>query len=238
MIKPYERLSEVYDSGWSDFPLQYVDWINRLLAERGITKGKILDLACGTGALAVALAHQGHMVRGVDISVEMIDRARAKSAGLSNISFDVQDMVRFRAVEKFHLVACTFDSINYLRRLSEVRRMFSGVAAALDDSGLFIFDSNTRILYQSHSNETIKRELDGQKFIQYSRYDSSRNEAITAFSFSDGTYEMHRQRPYNCDELYPLLLAAGFRIVHLFSWFDEFPYSSETAKLFCISEKC
>ena len=111
------------------------------------------------------------------------------------------------------------------------------VASALDETGLFIFDSNTKKLYQSHSNETTKLELGDQDFIQHCRYDSVRNEAITTFSFSDGTYEIHRQRPYYCDELSPLLISAGLHIVHLFSWFDMIPYSSETAKLFCVAEK-
>jgi SAM-dependent methyltransferase len=237
MTKPYERLSQVYDSGWSDFSRQYVDWINRLLAERSIVQGRILDLACGTGTLAVELAHYGHVVRGIDISTKMIEKARAKSAGLSNISFDIQDMVQFRVDGKFNLVACTFDSINYIRRLSQVRRMLFCVASALDETGLFIFDSNTKKLYQSHSDETTKLKLGGQDFIQHCRYDSVRNEATTTFSFSDGTYEIHRQRPYHCDELSPLLISADFHIVHLFSWFDMIPYSSETAKLFCVAEK-
>ena len=138
------------------------------------------------------LAHCGHVVHGIDISAEMIEKARAKSARLSNISFDIQDMVRLRVDGKFNLVACTFDSINYIRDLSQVRRMLFRVASALDETGLFIFDSNTKRLYQSHSDETTKLVLDGRAFIQNCRYDSIRNEATTTFSFSDGTCEIHR----------------------------------------------
>jgi len=65
----------------------------------------------------------------------------------------------------------------------------------------------------------------------------TRNVATTAFSFSDGTYEIHKQRPYDFDELNPLLKRAGFRVLHLFSWFDKLPYSSNTPKLFCVAEK-
>ncbi|MFC1905698.1 class I SAM-dependent DNA methyltransferase [Chloroflexota bacterium] len=237
MTKPYERLSQVYDFYWSDFSRKYVDWINRLLAERGIVRGKILDLACGTGDLAVELAHYDHMVHGIDISDKMIEKARVKSARLSNISFDIQDIVQFKVKEKFDLVACTFDSINYIRRLSQVRRMLFCVASALYETGLFIFDSNTKNLYRSHSNETTKLKLDGQDIIQHCMYDSIRNEAITTFSFPDGTCEIHRQRPYYYDELSPLLISAGLDIVYRASWFDMIPYAPETEKLFCIAEK-
>ena len=237
MIKPYERLSKVYDLGWGDFSKQYIDLINELFSERGITRATILDIACGTGTLAIELAQCGHVVHAIDSSPEMIRIARAKSLELSNLSFDIQDMVQFNIDGKFDLVTCTFDSINYIRKLSDLREMLLRVASVLYERGLFIFDSNTKQLYLSHSDETYKRELNGQFFIQHCSYDSTRNVATTVFSFSDGTFEIHKQRPYDYDELEPLLKRAGFHILHLFSWFEKLPYSSNTPKLFCVAEK-
>jgi SAM-dependent methyltransferase len=43
---------------------------------------QVADLGCGTGTLSVLLAGLGHRVHGVDLSVRMLDRAVAKSAGL------------------------------------------------------------------------------------------------------------------------------------------------------------
>jgi 2-polyprenyl-3-methyl-5-hydroxy-6-metoxy-1,4-benzoquinol methylase len=237
MLKPYERLSRVYDIGWGDFSVQYVDLINELLQERGLGRARILDLACGTGVLAIELAKCGHVVHGIDTSQEMISVAKSKSAGLSNLSFDIQDMVQFEVYGKFDLVTCTFDSINYIRKLSDLRKMLFRVASVLPEGRLFVFDSNTRELYLSHSNEKQKRELNGQTVIQNWSYDSTRSVATTAFSFSDGTYEIHKQRPYNFDELNPLLERVGFRVLYLFSWFEKLPYSSNTPKLFCVAEK-
>ena len=237
MIKPYERLSKVYDFGWADFSKQYIGLINELFSERGITQATILDIACGTGTLAIELAQSGHIVRGIDSSPEMIRIAKSKPIKLPNLFFDVQDMVRFNVDGKFDLVTCTFDSINYIRKLNDLREMLFRVASVLYERGLFIFDSNTKQLYISHSDETYKRELNGQSFIQHCSYDSARNIATTVFSFSDGTYEIHKQRPYDYDELGPLLKHAGFHVVHLFSWFERMPYSSNTPKLFCVAEK-
>lgn len=237
MMKPYERLSKVYDLGWSDFSKQYVDLINELFSERGITRATILDIACGTGTLAIELAKYGHVVYGIDSSPEMINIAKSKSIGMSNLSFDVQDMVRFNVDGEFDLITCTFDSINYIRKLNDLREMLFRVASVLHEGGLFILDSNTKELYLNHSGETHKRELNGQSFIQHCSYDSTRNVATTVFSFADGTYEIHRQRPYNYDEFGPLLKYAGFHVIHLFSWFEKIPYSSNTPKLFCVAEK-
>ena len=237
MIKPYERLSKVYDLGWGDFSKQYVDLINELFSERGVTRAVILDIACGTGALAVELAKYGHAVHGIDSSSEMIRMARAKSVGIPNLSFDVQDMLRFNVDRKFDMVTCTFDSINYILKLNHLRKMLFRVASVLYEGGLFIFDSNTKQLYLSHSDETQKYELNGQSFVQHCRYDAARNVATTVFSFSDGTYEIHKQRPYDYNELAPLLEQASLHTVHLFSWFEKLPYSSSTPKIFCIAEK-
>jgi SAM-dependent methyltransferase len=236
-MQPYERLSQVYDSGWSDFSRRYAALIAALLKERGGGRGRVLDLACGTGALTVELAQRGHTVHGIDSSPQMIARARAKSENLSRVSFDVQDMVGFKVAGKFDLVTCTFDSVNYLLGLNEVATMFRRVSAVLRPGGLFIFDTNTRKLYISHLDETQKHVLEGQHFIQHCTYEPVRNEAITTFSFEDGFYEIHRQRPYDLEDLEPALVNTGLTILHLFSWFDRTPYSGKTEKLFCVAEK-
>ena len=233
----YERLSAIYDSGWGDFSRQYTGIVEKLLTERGIKKARILDLACGTGVLAIMLARKGHTVTGIDISPEMVRMAQSKSAGMSRVSFEAVDMVDYESDRKYDLVLCTFDSINYVLAVKDLRRMLKNIAAALKPHGLFVFDSNTKWLYRHHHDTTQERELDSQSFIQDCRYDASRNRAITRFLFPDGTYEEHAQRPYGIKELEPLLNSAGLAVKDLFSWFDRRPYSSRTEKLFCVARR-
>ena len=237
MLRPYKRLSKVYDLGWGDFSQQYMDLINELFSERRVTPATILDIACGTGTLAIELAKHGYVVHGIDSSPEMIGVARSKSAGLSNLSFDIQDMVQFNIEGTFDLVTCTYDSINYIRELNDLREVLFRVSSALREGGLFVFDSNTEHLYLNHSDETQERNLDGELFFEHCSYDSVHKEVTIAFSFSDGSYEIHRQRPYDYGELAPLLKDAGLKAIHLFSWFSRIPYVSNTPKLFCVAEK-
>jgi len=227
----------VYDLEWGNFSKRYVGLITQLLDHHRIARAKILDLACGTGVLAVELARRGHVVHGIDISPEMIARTRSRSVDMPGVSFQVGDMGSFDLAEQFPLCICTFDSINYLLKPDEIKQIFFHVAKTLERSGMFVFDSNTEQLYINRHQGTHPRELGGESFVQKCIYDSKKKEAMTVFEFSDGTTEVHIQRPYELVELEPLLLGAGMGIIDTFGGFDRRPYNSQTEGLFCIAEK-
>ena len=93
----YSRLSQIYDLGWGDFSTNYAGLIHELLHDHHIIQARILDLACGTGILAIELARKGHIVKGIDISPEMIRLANSKSTGLPNVFFEVADITDFQS---------------------------------------------------------------------------------------------------------------------------------------------
>jgi len=233
----YERLSRVYDLGWSDFALKYLDFVENIIDERFLHKAKILDLACGTGNLALALGKRGHTVHGVDICPQMINKARLKTTGLPGITFDVCDMVQFTSFEKYDIVLCTFDSINYLCELNDVNTLFLRVATVLNKSGIFVFDSNTTRHYINRHHGTHQREFNGESFIHKCRYDPDKKEAVTEFIFPDGARETHRQRPYDLAELEPMLNELNLFVVKTFSRLDQSPYDKDSERIFCVAER-
>jgi SAM-dependent methyltransferase len=232
----YHRLSEIYDLDWGRFSSQCVNLVGALLRERGLARARILDLACGTGILAVALAEKGHAVRGIDISPAMIEKARQR-ATTPNASFGVQDMARFEASGPFDLVTCTYNSVNYLRSHRTLRRFFRRVAEALTDRGLFIFDATTEQLAKSTAQGTEQRELGGISFLHRFEYDVLHRELRTVFEFRDGTREVHRQYPRSADELRRLLASAGLAVTRLFSGYDGAEYQPDAERAVYVAER-
>ncbi len=207
------------------------------MQQRGISHARILDLACGTGTLAVQLGEAGHSVLGVDISPEMVEVATKKAARLSNVSFQVADMSAFSTGETFDCVMCTYDSLNYLLSPDQVQAAFTRVGRALESGGSFIFDITTDRMHLTHPDGTHSRELGGQSFLHKTHYDSVRRIATITFSFPDGTEEVHTQRPYTLDEIRSVLEGAGLTIREAMSGFGREPYTSESERLICIATK-
>jgi SAM-dependent methyltransferase len=237
MTAPYQALSRVYDAGWADFSIQYAPLVGECLQARGIQKARVLDLGCGTGVLALALARAGHAVRGVDASLPMLRLAREKARGVKGVRFVRGDLTDPQPGGPYDVTVCAYDAINYLRRLADLKKLFRNVSAALKEGGLFLFDSNTAVMYRHQSGPTATREVNGVIILEDTSYDARYKLATTTFAFPDGSYEIHRQRPYSFDELAPRLEAAGLRVTERFAWFSRLPSTPGAPKVFVIAEK-
>src|SRR5437762_1029143 len=93
----YESYAAVYDqAGQSRFGLQMLDYLNELCALHGFEPDghRALDLACGTGSVALALARRGWEVIGIDRSPAMLAQAAAKP-GAASIHWVQGDMSDF-----------------------------------------------------------------------------------------------------------------------------------------------
>ena len=64
-------------------------WRTLLLGVLPSAPARVADLGCGTGTLAVLLAEDGYAVDGLDVSPEMVSRARAK-AEVADVAVDVR----------------------------------------------------------------------------------------------------------------------------------------------------
>jgi len=100
----------------------------------------ILDIGCGTGTHAIFLAKKGYEITGIDISNDMLKKAKEKINN-SKIKFFRKDMRNFSFNKKFDACICMFDVINYMTNNTDLKKTFMNIGKHLKIGSLLIFDS-------------------------------------------------------------------------------------------------
>jgi len=101
--------------------------------------GRVLELAIGTGRIALPLARRGVMVEGVDASEAMLERLRAKP-GADSIPVTIGDMAEVGVSGPFRLVYLVFNTLFCLLSQERQAECFQNVARVLDPDGMFVID--------------------------------------------------------------------------------------------------
>ncbi|HEX6953009.1 MAG TPA: class I SAM-dependent methyltransferase [Gaiellaceae bacterium] len=130
-----------YDKSTAGMPVEPV--VHFLLPLAG---GGALELAIGTGRIAVPLAERGVRVAGIDLSPDMVAELRSKT---SEIPVEIGDMTTARVEGTFSLVYIVFNSINNVTTQDGQVDVFANAAAHLDPGGRFVVEvgvPNTRPL--------------------------------------------------------------------------------------------
>ena len=101
--------------------------------------GRALELAVGTGRVAVALAARGVPVAGIELSQPMVDRLRAK-VDAATIPVVVGDMATATVPGEFSLVYLVFNTLGNLRTQEEQVACFQNAARHLSPGGRFVVE--------------------------------------------------------------------------------------------------
>lgn len=109
------------------------------LAERA-RGGPALELAIGTGRIALPLAATGVRVDGVELSEPMLARLRAKPGG-DRLAVTVGDFAEVPVEGRYRLVYVVFNTLFNLLTQDEQVRCFANVAAHLEDDGVFVIEA-------------------------------------------------------------------------------------------------
>lgn len=222
-MRVYDKFAWFYAKGpYPQYSERMADILPSLL-ERFRSRPKvILDLACGEGTFAVAMAKKGFQVMGVDQSSQMIRLARERAKRENaKVKFSVQDMRSLSYKEKFDLVTCWYDSLNYLPESTDLESTFRGVYRALTREGLFIFDMNTiyglAVKWQRHPC-FVQQDTPEMFEVHRHEYDFEKNLAtlvITGFIKRGKRWvrvdEKHHERGYPLDEIRKCLRKSGLR---------------------------
>jgi SAM-dependent methyltransferase len=118
-MDPFEQFKAAQRAGWAHFaPLQSFTTIpaGRLVEHAGVKAGmRVLDVACGTGVVAVTAARHGARVTGLDLTPELLKEARA-NARIAGVDVEWHE----GDVEQLPFEAETFDVV-----LSQFGHMFA-----------------------------------------------------------------------------------------------------------------
>ena len=134
---PYAQIADLYEAehrGWTED----LDLYRALAARAG---GPVLELGCGSGRVAIALAEAGHEVHGVDTSKAMLAIARRNLGGCQlPVTFSLGDMRRLSRDRAFGLAFCALDGLLHLQSAADVRDTMVAAHGALRPGGLLAFD--------------------------------------------------------------------------------------------------
>jgi ubiquinone/menaquinone biosynthesis C-methylase UbiE len=109
-----------------------------------ISASSVLDLGCGTGRLATALASEKRAVVGVDPAKAMLDIARAKKSG-DKVTWIEGDAREFRLDREFDLVLLTGHAFQVFLNERDQRAVLKTIEKHLAPNGRFIFDSRNPV---------------------------------------------------------------------------------------------
>ena len=128
------RLADFYDldNGWYD------DTRTCLKLSEGVAS--VLDLGCGTGLLASAIAERGARVTGVDPAPAMLDIARKRPGG-DRVTWIEGDGRSVRLNDRFDFILMTGHAFQCLLTDEDQLALLKTIAAHLTPTGRFIFDS-------------------------------------------------------------------------------------------------
>ena len=200
-------------------------------------KGKnILELACGSGEITLALADEGYDIDALDLSDEMILRARAKDK-TEKVRFRQGDMLDLSGYGIYDAILCYCDSINYLQP-AQLDVLFSEADRHLHKDGVFLFDMHAPARLIEFEEPYIEEGwIDATAYQWAIESDDQRIIHHFTFYFNDGHVESetHVQHVFDLNNVKNRLEKLGFRI-QATTDFEE-PASFEGEKYFICAVK-
>lgn len=240
----YETFAFVYDEVM-DTSL-YQRWLDFSIAHlQG--KKEVLELACGTGALAVAFAKEGFNVTALDLSEEMLmiasERAQENEV---NVQFVLGDMLDLAEVGSYEAVTCFSDSICYMQDEMQVQEVFDGVYQLLETDGIFIFDvHSTYQMDEVFPNYSYHYQTDDFAFL-WDSYKGEEEHSVEHFltffvKNEEGLFiredELHQEKTYPLAAYQMMLENAGFQKVETYADFIDSEPNEKSRRWFFVCQK-
>jgi len=218
----------------------------------------VLELGCGTGRIALAIAEAGYRVVGLDISERMLERAAVKRLALprearERVHLVEGDMTSFTLGETFRSIIIPFRPFQHLLEIDDQIRCLQCVKQHLAPNGRLIVDffqtDPDRMHEPKHQKESLLMEYelpDGRHVALSERVAAfhrgvQRNDVEMIFDVhhTDGRSERLVMawplRYFFRYEVEHLLARCGFKLEATFGAFDSAPLDDDSPEMIFIA---
>jgi SAM-dependent methyltransferase len=213
--------------------------VEKILRLTGVGTGNVLDLCCGPGRHAVALAKRGFAVTAVDRTSFLVEHARARAAKANlPIDFVLEDMRQFSRPATFDLIVNFFTSFGYFEDKADDFRVLQLVRENLRPGGAFVLEMVSkerlaRVFQATTSTELPNGDVLFERHEIVDDWTRVRNRLTLMRSGSTRTFEFIH-RIYSGQEMKHLLASAGLADARLYGDLDGGSYGFDAQRLIAI----
>ncbi|PZG05968.1 SAM-dependent methyltransferase [Micromonospora craterilacus] len=216
-----------YDGPGNPDPTAAVAFLGDLAAD-----GPVLELAIGTGRVALPLAARGTAVEGVEASPEMVHKMRAKPGG-DAIPVAIGDMADVPVTGPYRMAYLVFNTLFNLVKAERQADCFRNVARVLVSGGAFVIEAFVPDPADFDRNEQVQpwSVTEDSAAIRLHRYDREAQTFLRQTVTFDGTgvhlhpFAMRYMWPQQIDELAE---HAGFRLAERYADWDRTPFGPDS----------
>lgn len=236
----FDKYSRYYDLLYKDKRYDAeAGFVDGLLREHAQGAKELLELGCGTGLHAVALAERGYRIHGVDLSDAMLARARERAG--DRLSFAKGDARSVRAGRTFDAVISLFHVVSYQTTNADLRAIFATARAHLREGGAFVFDVwyGPAVLTDRPAVRVKRMEDDASRVTRIAEPRMHPNDCVVDVAYQvfveeratravEQLTELHRMRYLFAPEVEALAESAGMGIVKACEWLTGKPLGEGT----------
>ena len=248
----YDAFSEDYD--------RFVNWPARLSFEMPFFRAlfrernarRILDVACGTGQHAIAFACEGFEVTATDLSLAMIERARANAAhagvnprfaqlGFGELAGSLQDT--------YDVITCLGNSLPHLTSEVALKTALEDMRAVLRPRGILVVQNRNfdRVLARRERFVSPEVHSEGDQEWVFLRFYDFRGQLLRfnvvrlyrqGYSQWTSRVEATDLRGWQHKTLRDLMSSTGLKVTHVYGSYRGEAYDpSESGDLVLIAER-
>lgn len=225
-MNAYRDLALSYDRLTNDVDYRaVVAFYKEILKREGLNPRTAVDLACGTGSVALLLAENGLQVTAVDMSEQMLCIAEQKAQDVENPPrFICQRLQNLQLPRGVDLAVCALDSLDYITDPTDCAEAIRRIYRVLNPGGCFIFDVNTPQKLRAMDGQVFVDEDDDVYCVWRGEFDEKTNICSYGMdlfqqigSFWQRSFEEHREYAYSAEQLKGFLRDAGFTSIEVYA---------------------